>query len=299
VLSRSNLIVPLSNGKFLAKAHLRGADQVTLDLEDGVAPSAKAAARERLAEAVAMVSRGGAQVRVRLNRPLDLLVRDIEAAVIPGVAMLGIAKVESAGHVRLVSQFVGELEAARGLPPGGIRLSASLETPAALQQAYEIAAADPRLVSIGLGSLDIAAACEFEPSAESLYFPKQVVMYAARAAGIGSGGYLGSIADYTDLDALRAIVRRSKKLGFRGGSAIHPAQVPVLNEEFAPGAAEVDEAREIVALAEAAFARGDGAFAYRGRMIDKPVVAAAQATLRLAAAVAEHEARTRRLQEGA
>jgi citrate lyase subunit beta / citryl-CoA lyase len=158
-LARSFLIVPLSSERFIAKAHLRGADGITLDLEDGVAPSAKAAARDRLASAVKQVGRGGARVRVRvrINRPLDLCVRDLEAAVIPGVSTICIAKVDSAGHVRLISEFIAKLEAERDLPIGGITLFASIETPAALMRVGEIAQADPRLTAIGLGTEDISA----------------------------------------------------------------------------------------------------------------------------------------------
>lgn len=299
LLHRSSLTVPLSNERFIAKAHLRGADTIMLDLEDGVAPNAKAAARERLAAAVKMVRRGGARIKVRLNRPMDLLVRDIEAAVIDGVDELGIAKVDSAAHVRLVSEFVGQLEAARGLPLGAIGLSAAIETPQALLNVNEIARADPRLLSIGLGSLDFAAACGFEANLDTLHMPKQMVLFAAKAAGIHSGGYIGSIADYTDLVGFREIIRHSKKLGFHGGGAIHPAQVQILNEEFAPSTREVDDARALVEAAEQAFADGRGAFAWKGKMVDKPVVDAARETLALADAVKEHERQLQRLLAGA
>lgn len=294
-LQRSSLIVPLSNDPFIAKAHLRGADAITLDLEDGVALSAKESARARLADAVQLVARGGALVKVRLNRPLGQLVRDLEAAVISGVHSLGIAKVESAGHVRLVSQYIAELELARGLPVGGIGLSASIETPQALRQVHEIAGADPRLRSIGLGSLDFAAACGFAPSFETLLEPKRMVLFAAKAAGIESGGYVGSIANFSDMPAFREMVRRSKAWGFYGGGAIHPAQVTVLNEEFGPSPEEAEDARAIVALAEMEFAAGRGAFAFKGRMVDKPVVDAARTTLALAAAITAHEARRQQL----
>jgi citrate lyase subunit beta/citryl-CoA lyase len=294
-LQRSSLTVPLSNEKFLAKAHLRDADNITLDLEDGVAANAKEAARARLPVAVKSATRGGATIKVRLNSSLGLLVRDIEAAVIPGVDSLGIAKVESAGHVRLVSGYVAELELARGLPVGGIKLSAAIETPQALSRVQEIASADPRLVSIGLGSLDFAAACGFVPSFETLLAPKQLVLYAAKAAGIESGGYVGGIADYTDLEGLRQLIRRSKAHGFHGGGAIHPDQVKVLNEEFGPGAAEIEDARGIIEMAEREFSGGRGAFSFKGKMIDKPVVDAAREVVAMADAIAAHEQRRRRL----
>lgn len=295
-LQRSSLTVPLSNEKFVAKAHLRGADTVTLDLEDGVAVNAKADARLRLPEAVRSASRGGASIKVRLNRSLGLLVRDLEAAVIAGVDSLGIAKVDSAGHVRMVSEFVGELEKERGLPVGGIKLSASIETPQAMSRVHEIAHADPRLVSLGLGALDFAAACGFTPCFDTLLGPKQMVLYAAKAAGISSGGYVGGIANYSDLDALRALIRRSKPYGFFGGGAIHPDQVRVINEEFGPSAQEVADARAIVAMAEHEFASGRGAFSFKGKMVDKPVVDSARKTLAMADAIEAHEAwRTRLL----
>lgn len=297
-LQRSSLTVPLSNERFIAKAHLRGADSITLDLEDGVAHSAKAQARERLALAVQSVARGGATVKVRLNRSLGLLVRDLEAAVLPGVHALGIAKVESAGHVRLVSQYVAELERERGLPVGGIALSASIETPQALSRVHEIAQSDARLQSLGLGSLDFASACGFEPSFESLLAPKQLVLYAARAAGLHSGGYVGGLANYSDLDALRVLIRRSKAYGFYGGGAIHPDQVRVINEEYGPSAAQREDASAIVALADEAFAAGRGAFSYQGKMVDKPVVDAARQLLALAQSIDEHEARRRELLAG-
>jgi citrate lyase subunit beta/citryl-CoA lyase len=298
-LSRSTLIVPLSNETFIAHAHLRGADTILLDLEDGVAPSAKEAARKRLPSAAASVSQAGAHVNVRVNRPLGLMVRDLEAAVIPGISTISLAKVEGPGHVRLVSEFIGELEQQRGLPPGGIRLSATIETPQALLQAADIARADPRLSAIGLGGLDLAAACGFEPTPDVLLGPMQTLLFAAKAAGISAGGYLGSIADYRDLEGMRRLLRRSRSLGFHGGAAIHPSQVAVLNEEFAPTAQEIDDARAIVALAADHFAKGTGAFSYRGRMIDKPVVIAAETTLALADAIAESEVRTRRLLDAA
>lgn len=291
--SRSTLIVPLSNEAFIARAHLRGAESILLDLEDGVAPNAKPAARDRLPAAVAAVSRAGACVGVRVNRPLGLLVRDVEAAVVPGVASITLAKVEGPGHVRLVSEFIGELELARGLPPGNIRLSATIETPQALLQATEIARADPRLSAIALGGLDLAAACGFEPTPEALLGPMQTLLFAAKAAGITAGGYLGSIADYRDLDGMRELLRRSRQLGFRGGAAIHPSQVAVLNEVFTPTAQEVADARAILALAANHLAQGTGAFAYRDRMIDKPIILAAEATLALAKAIADRAARTR------
>ena len=124
------------------------------------------------------------------------------------------------------------------------------------------------------------------PDPDGLLYPKQHTLFAARAAGILPMGFVGSIADFRDQEAFRAIVRRSKRLGFVGASAIHPLQVPVLNEEFSPTAAEVERAKRMVAAYDAAFAQGLGAVQFEGAMIDVPVVQRAQNVIARAAAIA-------------
>ncbi|HZX85023.1 MAG TPA: CoA ester lyase [Reyranella sp.] len=290
-LHRSSLMVPMSDMRYARRAATCEADSITLDLEDGVADAQKIKARELLAEGVGVAARGGARIEVRVNRPMGLLVRDIEAAVLPGVSGLRLPKVESAGEVRRVSEYVGELERERKLAPGSIQLQAMIETPLGLQFAHEIACADPRVTSIGLGGIDFAAACGFAPTSENLTAPSQTLLFAARAAGIRARGLVGSFADFSDLEAFRSLARYSRRMGFCEGGAIHPAQVPILNEEMGPSDDEMLQAREITSLAELNDADGRGVFAYRGRMIDKPIVLAAQHTLALAEAVGRQRQR--------
>ena len=123
------------------------------------------------------------------------------------------------------------------------------------------------------------------PDPEGLLYPKQHTLFAARAAGILPFGFIGSIADFRDQDAFRAIVRRSKRFGFVGASAIHPLQVPVLNEEFSPSDAEVERAERMVAAYDAAFAQGLGAVQFEGAMIDVPVVQRAKNVIARATAI--------------
>jgi citrate lyase subunit beta / citryl-CoA lyase len=235
-------------------------------------------------------------VRVRINRPLDLCVRDLEAAVIPGVSTICIAKVDGAGHVRLISEFIGKLEAERDLLIGEISLFASIETPAALMlmRVGEIARADPRLTAIGLGTEDISASCGFESVPEALLALKQAVLIAAKAAGIRAMGYVGSIADFTDLEAMRddpAV--QASRLSRRKCHSSRP--VALLNEGFAPTTAEVEDAKAIVEAADIAFREGRGAFAHKGKMIDKPIFDRARDTLATWRAVLAHAERTRAL----
>jgi citrate lyase subunit beta/citryl-CoA lyase len=129
------------------------------------------------------------------------------------------------------------------------------------------------------------------PTAESLMMPKQQLAIAARSAGILPLGFIGTVADYKDLDAFRETVRRSRRLGFRGASVIHPAQVPILNEEFAPSADEVASAKKIVAAYDEAVAAGRGSISVDGKMIDVPIVLRAQGLLAIHTAIQEREAR--------
>jgi citrate lyase subunit beta/citryl-CoA lyase len=153
----------------------------------------------------------------------------------------------------------------------------------------EIAKADTRIVALTLGGEDFALSVGMLPTAEGLFMPKQQLAIAARAAGILPLGFIGTVADYKDLDAFRETVRRSRRLGFRGASVIHPAQIPILNEEFAPSADEVASARKIVAAYDEAVAAGRGSISVDGKMVDVPVVLRAQEVLAISAAIKERE----------
>ncbi|HQT79023.1 MAG TPA: CoA ester lyase [Rhodopila sp.] len=291
---RSLMFVPVTVDKFVRTAADRGADAIILDLEDAVAPSQKAHARTLIADAIPHVSRNGADVVVRVNRPWRMLVRDLEAAVIPGVAALALTKVDSPEHVCAVADIVAELEAERGLPSGGIRFLVMVENAAGFFRIDAIARAHPRIIGLSLGSEDFAADVGMQAEPEGLFYPKQQAVFAARAAGVLPMGFVGSIADFRDQDAFRAIVRRSHRLGFMCASAVHPLQVQVLNEEFSPDRAEVERAERMIAAYDAAYAAGLGAVQFEGAMIDVPVVERARTVVRRAAALRRRQATTAR-----
>ncbi len=237
------------------------------------------------------VARRGVDVAVRVNRPWRLLVRDLEAAVILGVAALALPKIESAEHVQAIAEIVDELEAERDLAPSSVRLIAMVETASGFFRIEAIARAHPRLVAITIGAEDLALSVGMLPEADGLLLPKQMSNFAARAAGILPLGFVGTVAEYRDAEAFRAVVRRSRRLGFVGAACIHPLQIPVLNEEYGPSASEVALAERMVAAYDAALAAGTGAVVFEGKMIDIPVVERAKAVLDRAAAIRQREAR--------
>jgi citrate lyase subunit beta / citryl-CoA lyase len=288
---RSLLYVPAHVDRFVARAHERGADCIQIDLEDSVPASAKDAARSSVPRNATLVRRGGADVLVRINRPLSLAVRDIEASVGPEVDGFVLPKVGSADHVRLMEEHIAEVELRRGLVVGHSRLVVLIETASAWLAMAEIARASPRIVGLNLGSEDFALDCAMESTPDALQVAKQHVVFAARAARILPLGVVGSMADFGDEAAFREMVRRSRCFGFAGASCIHPAQVSILNELFAPSPAEVDAARRIVDALAAAEKEGRGAVALDGRMIDAPIAESARRTVERQAVI---EARSQR-----
>jgi len=295
---RSLLFVPVTQRRFVEGAAKRGADAIILDLEDSVAASEKERARTLVPEAAEIVSRGGADVVVRLNRPMRMTVRDLEAVIGSGVQAVALPKAESAQHVQLVAEVIDELEVERGIPVGTTRMLAMVETASAFFRIAKIAKASPRLVGLNLGAEDFALSAGMLPEAEGLFMPKQMCVFAARAAGIMPLGFVGTVADFSDLDGFRETVRRSRRLGFMGASVIHPSQIAILNEEFRASAEEADHASRVVAAYDKALAEGVGAVTVDGKMIDVPIVERAKLLLEREAAIAAREAKKQVLSGG-
>lgn len=281
---RSALFVPAHVEKFVAKAHTRGADAIILDLEDSVPLPEKASARAAVPGAAAQIAGHGLDVLVRINRPWRLAVRDLEESVCAQVHTIAVPKVASADHLTFIAETIDEIEIDKGLAPGHTRLLAFIEGVGGLAQVDAIARASSRLIGLFLGAEDFSAEVGMQPTAEGLFGPNQQIVFAARRAGILPFGFVGSIADYSDLDAFRLRIRQARALGFVGALGIHPSQVGIMNEEFVPGTEEVDHARGLLETYEQALAEGRGAAAYKGKMIDAPVVARAREVLRAHAA---------------
>lgn len=269
---RSILYVPGNVAKFIDKAHERGADCILVDLEDSVTVAEKPTARAMLPETMKRVVRGGADVAVRINRPMRLAISDIEAAVRPGLSALFITKTEGVQHLRLLDEAVTELERERGMAVGSVGFAAMIEHPRALAELNDIAERGPRVIAMMLGGEDFALETGSIPSDESLELPKRLVAFAAQAHGVAMIGILGTVADYSDPAAYKKSAERAWRFGFSGGTCVHPGLVQALNEAFTPSAADVASARKLIAADEKAAAGGRGSFTVDGKMIDIPVI---------------------------
>ena len=281
---RSMLFVPATSDRFVESALRQPADALQIDLEDSVAPDQKVLARERLPAIADRFAAAGYDVVVRVNRPWRLLVRDLEAAVRPSVLAVSLPKVPDASMIRAVAEILRELEAAAGTAAGHTRIVAMVEDAEGLHNMAEIAAAHPRVHGIIVGAEDLAVSMRMAVDDDALYVPNVMAVAAARRAGVMPIGFVGSVADFADPEEFRRKIERARRLGFEGAFCIHPKQVPILNEAFAPNAREVEHAQALLAEFDRQVAGGRAAFAFKGRMVDLPVVDQARVV------VARHEA---------
>ncbi len=274
---RSLLYVPAHNEKFVAGAARRGADAVILDLEDGVPPPHKDAARRGLGEAALRVGADGADVLARINRPWALAWRDLEAVATAGIGWIILPKVETAAQVGVIAEFLGELETLHEREP--TRLLLLIESARGLLAAPDIIGSSPRVCAAIPGNEDLATELGIEPEPASMLHTHMPLILAARAAGVALIGLIGSGANFRDTEAYRRRAQLARSWGFGGATCIHPAQVPILNEVFTPDGGEIGWAQAVVAAFEAS---GGNPTSVEGSMVDTPVVERAKRLLRAA-----------------
>jgi citrate lyase subunit beta / citryl-CoA lyase len=291
LVRRSTLIVPANIPRFVDKAHTRRADAICLDLEDSVTPDRKVEARKSLASGIPQVGQQGADVLVRINRPWELAYPDLDAAVIPGVKGIVMPKVETPEDVYALDRLIEERELAQGMPRRSVEIAVKLESAEGLLRAEQIAQASPRISTISPGTEDFATELGLELTDEGweLFYSRAKVVVIAGAYGLEPTGLIGRTSDYRDLDGFRRAAVRARRLGYRGASCIHPAQVAVLNEVFRPTDEQLDRARRLVGEAESAAAAGLGAFGFEGQMADLPTVERARRLLARSAAIEQRE----------
>lgn len=268
---RSLLYVPAHAERFVARAHERGADAIILDLEDSVPANSKLAAREGLTASIRHVGQAGAAVFVRINSETDLQFEDAAAACRVGAYGLMVPKLATLEQLERLAAHLAPIR--DPMPFIGL-----VEDPGAVLDARALAA-HPNVMGLALGGEDFATAMGAAATPEVLRLPKQMVHMAAKASGKLSFGLLRGIADYADIDAIRAAAAEAKDFGFDGATCVHPSAVAILNAGFSPSEAELDWARRLVAEAEKATEESLGAFVFEGKMVDAPIIARARAVL--------------------
>jgi citrate lyase subunit beta/citryl-CoA lyase len=264
----------------LDKALTRGADAVIVDLEDGVPDAAKDTARGAAAAWISEHSNASTELWVRLNPSLPLLRSDLDAVVQEGLVGVYLPKASSVEDVETASAMIDRLEDVRGLMAGSIRIAPLLETAASILIIPEIASS-ARVSHMAIGETDLAADLAMYPSHDGHELnPIRLSVVVASAAN-GLNMPIGPVQTaFRDLELLGSTSLMLRRMGYRGRAAIHPSQIPVINEAFAPSRGEVESARDILDRFETARAEGAAVtIAKDGSLIDEAVVRRARVTL--------------------
>jgi citrate lyase subunit beta/citryl-CoA lyase len=278
----------LGLGEFTASA----LDVAILDLEDGVPPDEKDRARAAIAAALGVPSNGeGPERYVRVNRDPGARDADLAAVLRPGLDGIVAPKIDHPDEVTSLARDLDEREDAAGLARGSIRVLASIESARGLLEARAIAACAGRVIGLLFGAedfaRDLALPTEREAEATELVYARSAVVVAAVAER--KHAIDGIWPDVTDAEGLRRDALQGRRLGFVGKSLIHPGQIETINGVFSPGAAEVAYARRVVRAFEEAQARGRGAVALDGKLLDQPIVERARRTLLLDDAISRKQ----------
>ena len=283
---RSVLYMPGSNARALEKGRSLPADGLILDLEDAVAPDAKAAARDTIAQALAAGGYGGRELIVRvngLNTPWGY--DDLRMAAASGADAVLLPKVESADAVR---QAEAVLRAAGA--PAGQTIWCMMETPLGILNVKEIAGASPAVGALVLGTSDLAKDLHAAHTAQRLPMITSLglCLLAARAYGLAvlDGVYL----DLNDDEGFAASCRQGRELGFDGKTLIHPKTIAACNAAFAPDADEIAQAHRIIAAHAEAAAAGKGVVLVDGKLVENLHVENARRLVALAEAIGRMDA---------
>lgn len=277
---RSRLYLPGNEPKFMINAGLHKPDGIILDLEDSVAPPEKDAAQCLVRNALAQLDFYGTERMVRINQiPAGL--EDLKYIVPQNVHVILIPKCESAEQVKQVDSETKKILKAKHLTRE-IFYMPIIESALGAIKAYEIATASPNVVALTIGLEDYTADLGTQRTAEGResFWARCQVINAARAAGIQPIDTVFS--DVADMEGLRQSVIEAKALGFDGKGCIHPRQIPVIHDAFAPTSEEIDRAKKIVTAFEEAEAKGLAVVSLGSKMIDPPVVKRAQRTIKFA-----------------
>lgn len=284
-LRRALLFMPGDSLRKIAKAIELGVDSIVMDLEDGVAFSQKAAARQTIVEALQTLDFGRSERLIRIN-PVgsEFFEADLRAAIVAGPDGYVLPKVEFAEQVQAVAEFLALEEKTRGRAVGGARLLPIIETALGVMNVREIALADERVDALVFGAEDLAGdmGAVRTPEGWEIFYARSAVAIAAKAYRLQAVDMV--FFDLHDLAGLEQECQVGRQMAYDGKMAIHPRQIEVIQRVFAPSPEEIQRALRIVRAHEEAQAAGLGAFALDGRMVDMPVVRMAESVLRKAQA---------------
>jgi citrate lyase subunit beta/citryl-CoA lyase len=276
----SRLYLPGNNPGLMINAGLHSADGIILDLEDSVAPDKKDEATILVRNALRQINFCGAERMVRINQG-ERGLKDLHQIIPQNANLILIPKCESSDDVIKVEKVILEIRNRLSIK-NQVFLMPIIESALGVENSFAIARSSENIVGIAIGLEDYTADLGVQRTAEGKesFYARTRLVVAAKAAGIQP---IDSVfSDVADIEALRDNVLASKSLGFEGMGCIHPRQIPVIREGYAPDKTEIEKSKKIVLAFESARLNGLGVVSLGSKMIDPPVVTRAQKTIDLA-----------------
>ena len=298
---RSGLTMRINNPRFVEAAWTRNCDGINLDFEDSVPQAQKPYCRTLARDAIATVTKGGAEVTIRINQ--GYIEADVVAAVWPGLSGLNMGHTRTPEEVRLMDVWITRMERLRGIRPGTIHLGVACDNTVATARSAEIAQASPRIRSFGGGggydySLDMGV--EMFVGFDQFFYPRSEGSLIARALGLRPGisaplpDTTGSVSD-GERAYQQAVANR--KLGGRQGHGLHPNVVEPMNRGLTPSPEEVEEAQRLLAFFRQLDEQEESEGVLDGKVVDRYEAARAQELIEWAAACVEKDAHKARMRE--
>lgn len=284
-LRRTMMFVPGNNPAMVKDAGIYGADSIMFDLEDAVSMAEKDAARDLVYEALQTQDYGDAELVVRVNgQDTPYYANDVRAMVKAGIDVVRLPKAEDAEMVKKLDADITAAEKEFGREEGSTMLIAAIESAKGVINAYQIASASDRMMGIALSAEDYTTDMKTHryPDGAELEFARNMVLHAARAAGVAAFDTV-----FTNMNDTEGFYRETEyihQLGFDGKSLVNPRQIPMVNKVYEPTKKEIENAKNVENAIKEAKLKGSGVISMNGQMVDRPVVLRAERVMRLAKA---------------
>lgn len=284
-LRRTMMFVPGNNPAMVKDAGIYGADSIMFDLEDAVSMAEKDAARDLVYEALQTQNYGDAELVVRVNgQDTPYYANDVRAMVKAGIDVVRLPKAEDAEMVKRLDADITAAEKEFGREEGSTMLMAAIESAKGVINAYQIASASERMMGIALSAEDYTTDMKTHryPDGAELEFARNMVLHAARAAGVAAFDTV-----FTNMNDTEGFYRETEyihQLGFDGKSLVNPRQIPMVNKVYEPTKKEIENAKNVENAIKEAKLKGSGVISMNGQMVDRPVVLRAERVMRLAKA---------------
>lgn len=284
-LRRTMMFVPGNNPAMVKDAGIYGADSIMFDLEDAVSMAEKDAARDLVYEALQTQDYGDAELVVRVNgQDTPYYANDVRAMVKAGIDVVRLPKAEDAEMVKKLDADITAAEKEFGREEGSTMLMAAIESAKGVINAYQIASASDRMMGIALSAEDYTTDMKTHryPDGAELGFARNMVLHAARAAGVAAFDTV-----FTNMNDTEGFYRETEyihQLGFDGKSLVNPRQIPMVNKVYEPTKKEIENAKNVENAIKEAKLKGSGVISMNGQMVDRPVVLRAERVMRLAKA---------------